>query len=77
MADFDLNQRMVKAGKSIRLSNTVVAEQMSPGASRDMVMYPEQYKVVKQNFGTPYVCLAHVWRYTWPVIPTFKRWVGR
>lgn len=75
--DFDLNQRMVKAGKSIRLSNTVVAEQMSPGASRDMVMYPEQYKVVKQNFGTPYVCLAHVWRYTWPVIPTFKRWVGR
>lgn len=71
--DFDLNQRMVKAGKSVRLSNTVVAEQISVGVSGNRATYHEQYDVVKQNFGTPYVWLAHVWRYIWPIFPLFKR----
>jgi glycosyltransferase involved in cell wall biosynthesis len=75
--DFDLNQRMAKAGKSVRLSNTVVAEQASVGASGGMATYREQYSVIKQNFGTPYVCLAHLWRCVWPIIPTLKRWTGR
>ena len=75
--DFDLNQRMVKAGKSVRLSNTVVAEQISIGVSGDMATYREQYQVVKQNFGAPYVCLAHLWRYIQPIIPKLKCWVGR
>lgn len=75
--DFDLNQRMLKAGRSLRLSNTVVADQVVVGASGNMRTYSEQYNVVKQNFGTPYVCLAHLWRYVWPIIPTVKRWIGR
>jgi glycosyltransferase involved in cell wall biosynthesis len=73
--DFDLNQRMAKAGKSVRLSNTVVAEQVSVGVSGNMATYREQYNVVRQNFGTPYVCLAHLWRYIWPIFPRLKRWV--
>ncbi len=73
-ADFDLNQRMTKAGRSVRLSNTVVAEVVDLGVSGDMSTYDEQYRVVKQNFGTPYVCLAHLWRYLWPSIATIKRW---
>jgi len=71
--DFDLNQRMVKAGKSVRLSNTVVAEQVSVGVSGDRATYREQYHVVQQNFGTPYVCLARLWRYVWPIFPILKR----
>jgi glycosyltransferase involved in cell wall biosynthesis len=76
-ADFDLNQRMTKAGKSVRLSNTVVAEQVSAGVSANMATYREQYNVVRQNFGTPYVYLAHLWRYFWSVIWTLERWAGR
>jgi glycosyltransferase involved in cell wall biosynthesis len=75
--DFDLNQRMLKAGKSVRLSDTVVAEVLSAGVSGDMSTYHEQYRVVKQNFGTPYVCLARLWRCVWPTIVTIKRWAGR
>jgi hypothetical protein len=30
---------------------------------------------VRQNFGTPYVWLAHLWRYIWPIFPKLKRWV--
>jgi glycosyltransferase involved in cell wall biosynthesis len=75
--DFDLNQRMAKAGKTVRLSNTVVAEQVSVGASGDMTTYREQYNVVKKNFGTPYVCLAHIWRYIWPLFPRLKRWAEK
>ncbi len=75
--DFDLNQRMIKAGKSVRLSNTVVAEQAEVGASKSMATYGEQYEVVKRNFGMPYVYLAHLWRYIWPMIPSIKRWTGR
>ena len=74
--DFDLNQRMMKAGKSVRLSNTVVAEVIGAGVSGDMSTYGEQYRVVKQNFGTPYVCLARLWRYVWPIITTIKRWLN-
>ena len=52
---------MMKAGKSARLSDTVVAEVISGGVSADMSTYREQYSVVKQNFGTAYVCLARLW----------------
>ncbi len=76
-ADFDLNQRMTKAGKSVRLSNTVVAEQVSAGVSANMATYREQYNVVRQNFGTPYVYLAHLWRYFWSVIWALERWVEK
>ena len=76
-ADFDLNQRMAKAGKKVRLSNTVVAKQISVGVSADMATYGEQYNVVKQNFGTPYVCLAYLWRYFWSAIWALQRWAGR
>jgi glycosyltransferase involved in cell wall biosynthesis len=75
--DFDLNQRMMKAGKSVRLSNTVVAEVIGAGVSADMSNYREQYSVVKQNFGTPYVCLALIWRCVWPAIVAVKRWARR
>jgi glycosyltransferase involved in cell wall biosynthesis len=75
--DMDLNQRMVKAGKSVRVSNTIVAEQANVGASGSMATYREQYSVIEQNFGHPYVCLAHLWRFVWPFIPTIKRWAGR
>jgi len=75
--DFDLNQRMLKAGKSVRLSNTVVAEVISAGVSGSTSAYHEQNRVVKQNFGTPYVWLAHVWRYVWFIVTTVDRWAKR
>jgi hypothetical protein len=68
---------MMKAGKSVRLSNTVVAEVIGAGVSADMSNYREQYSVVKQNFGTPYVCLALIWRCVWPAIVAVKRWARR
>jgi hypothetical protein len=68
---------MTKAGKSVRLSNTVVAEQVSAGVSANMANYREQYNVVRQNFGTPNVYLAHLWRYFWSAIWAFERWVGK
>ena len=75
--DFDLNQRMMKAGRSVRLSNTVVAEVISAGVSGSTSAYHEQNRVVKQNFGTPYVWLAHVWRYVWFIVTTVDRWAKR
>ena len=75
--DFDLNQRVVKAGKSVRLSNTLVAEQLSVGVSGDTANYPELYMIVKRNFGASYVYLSHLWYFVSPVVPTLKRWVGR
>lgn len=77
LGDFDLNQRMLKAGKSIRLSNTVVAEVISPGVSASPAVYDELYRVVNQNFGPFYVCLGWLWKNGWFVLATIKRWVGR
>jgi len=75
--DFDLNQRMAKAGKSVRLSDTIVAEVIGVGVSGNMATYKEQYEVIGNNFGIPYVCLARLWRYTWPLVHLVKRWLRR
>lgn len=75
--DFDLNQRVIKAGQSVRLSNTLVAEQLSVGVSGDTANYPELYMIVKRNFGAAYVYLSHLWYFVSPIVPTLKRWVGR
>ncbi len=75
--DFDLNQRMLKAGKSVRLSKTVVAEVISVGVSGSTSAYHEHNRVVKENFGTYYVCLANLWRYVNFFITTIDRWTRR
>ncbi len=71
--DFDLNQRMVKSGKSVRLFDVVVAEQAVVGVSANQATYQEQYALIRTNFGLPYVWLARIWRRIFPVVAWMKR----
>jgi glycosyltransferase involved in cell wall biosynthesis len=75
--DFDLNQRMMKAGKSVRLFGLVVAQQATVGVSANKQIYKEQYTLIRSNFGLPYVWLAFIWRYVSPIIPSMKRWIEK
>ncbi len=76
--DFDLNQRMLKANKSIRFfPAVVVAQQATVGVSSNQQTYREQYALVRKNFGLPYVGLAMLWRYVSPLIPWVKRLIGK
>lgn len=60
-SDFDCNQKMFKAGKSVALFEEVVAEQVSVGASSSWVTDKEKDRIILENFGIPYAALAKVW----------------
>lgn len=60
-ADFDCNQKLLKARKSAAMFDEVVAEQVSVGASGHGAVRDELYRIIRANFGTVFVFLAVVW----------------
>ena len=71
-ADFDLNQRMITAGKSIRCFNVVVSEMRAGGISSTSATLRENYRVIRRNFGFLYVCVYFVWLRISRIIPPLK-----
>lgn len=61
--DFDLNQRLTKAGKTVRLLHQVVAEHQNNGisVSGQKAHSVELWRSVKHNFGPMYVPAAFAW----------------
>jgi glycosyltransferase involved in cell wall biosynthesis len=60
-ADFDYNQKLLKASRSFRLFNEVVADQAELGVSASRDVRREFYRIIGANFGMFYVALAFVW----------------
>ena len=60
-ADFDMNQRMFKNGKSVRLFKDVVADHRVDGVSADGRNFHEVNLIIRRNFGAPYVAGAFLW----------------
>lgn len=59
--DLDLNQRMLKNGRMVRLFDQVVTRHLNNGISMSRGDFHEVYKSIRDNFGTPYVAIAFVW----------------
>jgi glycosyltransferase involved in cell wall biosynthesis len=59
--DFDLNQRMLKNGRMVRLFDQVVSHHLNNGISVSGVGFHEVYRSIRDNFGTSYVAIAFVW----------------
>jgi len=68
LSDFDCNQKLFKANKSIKLFREVIAEQVSKGVSGSGIANDEAYHIIRKNFGIHYALLAFFWR-----IPTGLR----
>jgi glycosyltransferase involved in cell wall biosynthesis len=56
--DFNLNQRMLKSGKKVRLFERVVSAHQNDGVSNSRVSLPELYRSVRENFGPHYILLS-------------------
>jgi glycosyltransferase involved in cell wall biosynthesis len=61
-SDFDCNQKMLKTNKSVALFPQVVAEQSTVGISGSGVAEREWYRIIRTNFGMPYVVLGFFYR---------------
>lgn len=59
--DLDLNQRMLKDGCTVRLSEQVISDHLNNGVSMNRAHYHEVYRSIRTNFGAHYVALAFVW----------------
>jgi glycosyltransferase involved in cell wall biosynthesis len=59
--DLDLNQRMLKNGRIVRLFDQVVSHHLNNGISMRRLDVHEVYKSIRDNFGTPYVAVAFLW----------------
>lgn len=61
--DFDLNQRLVKSGKTVRLLETVVADHQNDGISVSgrALHSPEMWRCIRSNSGVLYVPIAFAW----------------
>jgi glycosyltransferase involved in cell wall biosynthesis len=59
-SDFDCNQKMLQAGRSIVLFRKVVAEQYEVGASAKGGC-AEKLQIVRTNYGLRYAALAWLW----------------
>ena len=60
-ADFDLNQRIFKRGKRVRLSKEVVSHHRRDGVSEGTQNFNEVYRIIRRNFGATYVITAFFW----------------
>jgi glycosyltransferase involved in cell wall biosynthesis len=60
-SDFDCNQKLLKANKSVALFREVIAEQVSIGASESGIADDEIYHIIRKNFGIHYAALAFFW----------------
>ncbi|MGC1869512.1 MAG: glycosyltransferase [Acidobacteriaceae bacterium] len=59
--DLDLNQRMLKNGRIVRLFDQVVSHHLNNGISMKRTDVHEVYKSIRENFGRPYVAIAFLW----------------
>lgn len=59
--DLDLNQRMLKNGRVVRLFDQVVSHHLNNGISMRRLDVHEVYKSIRDNFGAPYVAVAFLW----------------
>jgi glycosyltransferase involved in cell wall biosynthesis len=59
-SDFDCNQKLVKAGKTVAVFRKVVAEMYTVGASGSGPN-KEKLRIVRTNYGIHYVALAVLW----------------
>lgn len=62
-ADFDLNQRLLKSGKTVRLFDQIVSTHGTGGISHSGRNAHENYRSIRKNFGTPYVAVGYAWPY--------------
>lgn len=60
-ADFDLNQRMLKKKKRVRLFYEIVSHHRRDGISQSGQNNHEIYRSIYENFGTSYVVLGFLW----------------
>ncbi len=72
-ADFDLNQRLFKSGKKVRLFEEVVSLHGTGGVSRSGSHEHENYRTIQKNFGAHYAAL----RYLWPRYQALRRGTKR
>jgi glycosyltransferase involved in cell wall biosynthesis len=61
-SDFDCNQKMLKANKSVALFRQVVAEQSTVGVSGSGVAEGEWYRIIRANFGIRYAVLGFFYK---------------
>ncbi len=77
-ADFDLNQRMVLANKSVRCFDILVSKMGGGGASAGESTKAESYRIIRKNFGPHYALLTFLWYNTvCPLIALLQRLLGR
>jgi hypothetical protein len=72
-ADFDLNQRLFKSGKKVRLFDEVVSLHNTNGASHSGRDEHEKHHCIRKNFGLRYAVLG----YFRPYYEAFRRAVKR
>jgi glycosyltransferase involved in cell wall biosynthesis len=60
-ADFDLNQRLFKEGRIVRLFDQTVASHNRDGLSEGWRNFHEVYRIIYRNFGARFVVTAFVW----------------
>jgi glycosyltransferase involved in cell wall biosynthesis len=68
-ADFDLNQRILKSGKKVRLFEEIVSYHGDGGISHSGRNEHENYRSIRKNFGIHYAAL----RYVWPEYQALRR----
>jgi glycosyltransferase involved in cell wall biosynthesis len=59
--DMNLNQQLVREGKSVRLFESVVANHRNDGISTSGIAVHEIYRSIRANFGVLHVVIAFVW----------------
>lgn len=72
-ADFDLNQRLFKSGKKVRLFDEVVSIHSTAGISHSGQDEHEKHRSIRKNFGLRYVILGYFWPYYQKLPRALKR----
>ena len=60
-SDFDLNQRLFKKGKLVRLFDKTVSSHKRDGVSEGWRNFHEVYRIIYRNFGAKFVAIAFLW----------------
>ncbi len=77
-ADFDLNQRIVLAKKSVRCFDILVSKMGGGGVSANEPTKIESYRIILKNFGPHYALLVVLWyNAVCPSVALLKRILGR
>ena len=60
-SDFDCNQKMLKAGRKIRMFEEIVADHFELGISSTRSVRSEFYAVINSNYGAAFVTISLFW----------------